>query len=727
MSSSDTRDIEYEKHLEKLAYSWNSKKSGNNIDLSSLNTFTRLYLLLKDGEQNLKNSLTAAGAEILTLDSDDSALNEKELIDISTYITQINVNDKYNSGGVGINSLKVERSNREAFTIRYDMSLTITNSKIIDERLDLSKIIQLSSDWIIAYGWDGFRDINRSRGPNSAPEIITPSVPSINQTASGPTISYNNSDKNNGYWDWNYVKLYKFNFNVTNEGHLQGSLQFSNADALNISSTRIHEISMQVLNDLKKPNSSQLITDISTIGHIPGYEELLITYPQKDVNYGVISDFATENNEVESVYGFDGNKFQSFNFMVETEDYFNGWNNSYTIDPNYNPDDNDNKEKTYVFGSKRTNILNPDGTSFDITSLTTNAPIKNIYDFTLFTPLLNNSANFFISEYSDIKTVRSLADFDSWLVGEVTLANNVLSNSSSTTYEKNMKILLNNFLIQIPSLQVDGEEVDSSITKGWSKPFKYTGFRNASVGVPGIIGRIEINTEISAPDRQYLERLFSDNDQGVRLPTLIKYIIRKNNIKNTTPSNIRKFSFNSREFSTHENPKILSRPRPPLVLRNGEPIPFNDEIRSGYYLYDLKVDLSNTKLAPSDDLTFFYNKKTTSNSFNFGGNLLSGNYDNILGDYYKYAYGDSKPYNNTSSYKPFFNELTITENDVEETIKLLENGSDHITDDYNNRNVKLEYLRPSFISNRQYSLFLQSYKQKIKFGVDFLQRRFDEE
>ena len=227
MSDADTIDSSYENHLVKLASGWNDKKLYNNIELSSLNTFVRLYLIVNDEEQNLLNNLSNNNIDVLTLISDDEGLNNKKIVEISSYLPQIksdmgNANLR-NAGGIGINNLKVERSNREAFTIRYRLSLTITDPKLIDERTDLSKLIQLSSDWIIAYGWDGFRANN-----------IAPAVPNIVNQQNQKKITYNLSDKNNGYWDWNYAKLYKFNFNITNEGHLQGSLEFSNADSINI-------------------------------------------------------------------------------------------------------------------------------------------------------------------------------------------------------------------------------------------------------------------------------------------------------------------------------------------------------------------------------------------------------------------------------------------------------------------------------------------------------------
>lgn len=719
MSSSDTRDIQYEKHLDKLAYSWNSKKSGNNIELSSLNTFTRLYLLLKDGEQNLKNSLSAAGAEILTLKSDDTALNDKKIVDISTYITQINANDKYNSGGIGINSLKVERSNREAFTIRYDMSLTITNSKIIDERLDISKVIQLSSDWIIAYGWDGFREINRSRGQNSEPEVITPSVPSID----GSRITYNNSDKNNGYWDWNYVKLYKFNFNITNEGHLQGSLQFSNADSLNISSTRIHEISTQVLNDLKKPSSeTELITNISTIGLIPGYEELLLTYPQNGKNWSSqaeLSNVGAPTNDFEKVYGFFNTESfeskESYNLIGGTSATFDKWNNDFTIDPNYDTNDESNP-KTYVFGNTRQFILNADGTVFDTENAIKNSVINNIYDYNLEEGRLGNQDNvYFLIEYSDLtRNFTTLQDFDNYIENEVDEANRIIGDGVSNEDAKNTKLFLSETLIQIPQ---QNEEINSVIPKGYSKPYMY---------IKDLDRPIQKNNQSDKPNREYLGRLFTGNNDGIKLPIIKKLLVKKDFLKTISPNSSIKLKFNNREIFN-----ALKRPNPPFALnQNGEPLIVNDNVKSGYYLYDLQVDLKDTKIVATDELSYFYNKKTSDVLYIFNNQLLQGNFDNIIKGYYKYIYNDLKPYNNLN-YKPFFNELT-----VETVVNNGENESQNVDLKIeaspaviNSRGVseKLYYFKPEYISARQYSVFLKSYKQKIKYGVDFLSDRITDE
>jgi len=720
MSSSDTRDIQYEKHLDKLAYSWNSKKSGNNIELSSLNTFTRLYLLLKDGEQNLKNSLSAAGAEILTLKSDDTALNDKKIVDISTYITQINANDKYNSGGIGINSLKVERSNREAFTIRYDMSLTITNSKIIDERLDISKVIQLSSDWIIAYGWDGFREINRSRGQNSEPEVITPSVPSID----GSRITYNNSDKNNGYWDWNYVKLYKFNFNITNEGHLQGSLQFSNADSLNISSTRIHEISTQVLNDLKKPSSeTELITNISTIGLIPGYEELLLTYPQNGKNWSSQTELANEGaetqNDFEKVYGFfntdaDESK-ESYNLIASTETSFDKWNNDFTVDPNYDTDDKDNP-KTYVFGNTRQFILNADGTVFDTENAIKNSVINNIYDYNLEEGRLGNQDNvYFLIEYSDLtRNFATLQDFDNYIENEVDEANRIIGDGVSNEDAKNTKLFLSETLIQIPQ---QNEEINSVIPKGYSKPYMY---------IKDLDRPIQKNNQSDKPNREYLGRLFTGNNDGIKLPIIKKLLVKKDFLKTISPNSSIKLKFNNREIFN-----ALKRPNPPFALnQGGEPLIVNDNVKSGYYLYDLQVDLKDTKIVATDELSYFYNKKTSDVLYNFNNETVQGNFDNIIKEYYKYIYSDLKPFNN-KNYKPFFNELTVETvvNNGDSDSQNVDLKIEASTAVINSRGVseKLYYFKPEYISARQYSVFLKSYKQKIKYGVDFLSDRITDE
>jgi hypothetical protein len=680
MSDADTIDSSYENHLVKLASGWNDKKLYNNIELSSLNTFVRLYLIVNDEEQNLLNNLSNNNIDVLTLISDDDGLNNKKIVEISSYLPQINSDmgnaNLRNAGGIGINNLKVERSNREAFTIRYRLSLTITDPKLIDQRTDLSKLIQLSSDWIIAYGWDGFRASN-----------IAPAVPNVVNNQNQKTITYNLSDKNNGYWDWNYAKLYKFNFNITNEGHLQGSLEFSNADSINISSMKINEISTAVLNDLKKPDSSiDLITDISTIGHIPGYEELLLTYPQENVNWA----FTPDGVKPEDYYGI-YNGDASYNFVWEKDSKaFDQWYNDYTADIRESvPDTSQNrKSKKYIFGSEIKYLLNEEGVIVEDTQSSPNPLIKNVYDF-------RETGDLYLLQYRDrTDKVSSTQALNEWI--------NTLYDTwnSLPAFDKNRAIYsFMNLRIQIPT-QAEINGIQADYISGWTELFQRTGETSL---------RRENANEYLRYSQQYLERLLNDanGSNGISFSVLRSLFTSFSNqvLRSVETSQTKWNGVNIK------NSGVVLRPPPPFVCnQQGLPIIYRAGQIDGCFLYNLKVDLSNTRLVSNDDLSYFYNKKIREEgTFFFLGDEIEGDFGRVIGDSGKYNYSDkTKPFNyGNKAYKPFYNEKDVT------VFNQTTGENVNVQDDFIN-------FKPSFISMRQYNLFLKEFKQKINYGKEFL-------
>lgn len=282
----DSLDPKYIQHLNNITSNWNNKKSFNSNVLSGLVPFVKLYATFRPNNflRELLNNIPsnekyqiwsndrAFGIGNSSDDSDTMNNTEIQCIEFGRLESQMQ-NEK---GGVGINSLTVNRTTAECFTIKFQLSMTITDSSIFNNQAVFNQIMTLNSGFIIVHGWDGYPLQDDQTIP-----VITP-VPGENPT-DPYKIHFNKEHKNNTFWDYNYVKLYRFNFNVTSEGHLLVNLGFVNSDSSHLEFSNIRNISNIVLSKIKEPSvDTDKITDTSVIGAVDGFERLFYNIISKD-------------------------------------------------------------------------------------------------------------------------------------------------------------------------------------------------------------------------------------------------------------------------------------------------------------------------------------------------------------------------------------------------------------------------------------------------------------
>lgn len=259
----DELDESYKSHLQKITSGWNSKKNYSSNILSGLVPFVKLYAVFSSKSKSLQGLLNQIPSdEKYDIYSNDAVFGslkkygstDKICIEFGKLESQMQ-NEK---GGVGINNLIVNRTTAECFTIKFELSMTITDSSIFNNQPLFNQIMTLNSGFVIVHGWDGYPLEDNIEAP------ITPVQ---------NTITFNKGHKNNTFWDYNYVKLYRFNFNVTSEGHLMVNLGFVNGDASHLEFSSVRNISNIVLNNIKEPGVNlEKITDSSVIGSIDGFE-----------------------------------------------------------------------------------------------------------------------------------------------------------------------------------------------------------------------------------------------------------------------------------------------------------------------------------------------------------------------------------------------------------------------------------------------------------------------
>lgn len=273
-------DSSYIEHLEKISTVWNNKKNLSSQELSGLTPFVNLYAILdanRTSQSSLLNQLDSDPIYFNKYDFKTNDIIEDGLvaIDIAKLQSQIAEfeTDRNQKGGVGLTSLEVRRSTSEAFVVKFDLKLVITDSRLINDNILLSKLLTLNSLFVITFGWEGF-EINNSEGINSVKRPI------INRNNGKVELNLNKEDKSNGYWDWSAVKLYNFNFNVTQEGHLEVSLGFVSAETAHLQFGKTRNIANRVLSLIKRPDfEDNNITNSSVIGPIPGFESYFYDKP----------------------------------------------------------------------------------------------------------------------------------------------------------------------------------------------------------------------------------------------------------------------------------------------------------------------------------------------------------------------------------------------------------------------------------------------------------------
>lgn len=382
-------DESYIDHLEALTRNWEEKKSFSSQKLSGLTPFVDLYAFFDNNNTSDRGLYQKVlQSDVLDFISDDEYITKStdselvrnadwKAINVAKLESQLarydyqrqtdgggvqNYSDLTNErGGIGINSMEITRGTSEPFTARYRVNMTITDSNLINKKAELSKLLTLNSTYLLAHGWNGF-ELTDGNTPVSSPNPILsaerdPDSPAgyINVFTGRNKLEFNVGDKSNGYWDWNFVKLYQFNFNVNNVGHLDVNLSFVNIESSHLQFSKIRNVSNRVLTKIKKPvlnqvsdilyneqntDSGVLLTDAATIGYIYGMESLFLSYLREDINFSEKEELA---NAVSA--GFN-------NINLEIEPLTDSWSDSkdFTNDIGQLVNSSDEEAKKYIGG-----------------------------------------------------------------------------------------------------------------------------------------------------------------------------------------------------------------------------------------------------------------------------------------------------------------------------------------------------------------------------------------
>ena len=155
--------------------------------------------------------------------------------------------DDYKSykGVPGIGDLAVSRGSAAAQNVKYDLSITMPNPELINERFEYSKLMLMNSAFLIIYGW------NIKDGPFDA-QYYPPSISKhgINDIVIGNGIG--------GFWSAAIINLSNFSFSFDTVGHLVGKLTFLNSSGIFLGTLSTEAVGNTMLKLLREPSETVL-------------------------------------------------------------------------------------------------------------------------------------------------------------------------------------------------------------------------------------------------------------------------------------------------------------------------------------------------------------------------------------------------------------------------------------------------------------------------------------
>ncbi len=233
---------------------WRSKIQSSSLQLSGLVPFVELYALYDNAElEKFETDTTGKYLDLVRrfstfrVSGDESNIHPDgtlmHAVQLAGIQSQIEGPDR--KGGVGITSLDTSRGMKEAFSISYDMSITITNPKLFESRIEYAKFITLNSPFMIIYGWNG-----GGKFGFPAPPIVSP----------GRITSVNLSSENSGFWKAALLNLRRYDLSFNRVGQLEGTFSFMVPYTAVIMMERNGRIASDVLSILKNPDNNSVIS-----------------------------------------------------------------------------------------------------------------------------------------------------------------------------------------------------------------------------------------------------------------------------------------------------------------------------------------------------------------------------------------------------------------------------------------------------------------------------------
>ena len=243
--------------LDDIIKGWNEKLSYNNNDLSNLVPFVQLYVLYDAYADNvrsandslnvrnsapiaehLRNSKRGDIIEVIVKDENKFGIRDYYYVGVEMGKLESQIQSSNTKGGVGIESIKVNRGTRESFLSKYDMEVVITDPSIFKEQIEYTSMYSLNQNFLIIHGWSS----------KSMSSFIKP--PSVE----GKKLYVNLNDNHKGYWSSAIVSLQKFRFSLDQQSHLRCNLTFLSSVLSKLTFKRTSEFAKKTLKDLQTPS-----------------------------------------------------------------------------------------------------------------------------------------------------------------------------------------------------------------------------------------------------------------------------------------------------------------------------------------------------------------------------------------------------------------------------------------------------------------------------------------
>lgn len=265
-----------------IVSNWNVKRASSSVDLSQLRPYISLISVYDEG------STTASGgalglADYRKLEWSNGKVR-RFLIGLQHYELNGDRSGAFSSngeavmvrgrpiaenksqmqtrnlrGGIDVSSINVERGTHEEFNVRFVVKISIADPNILNEDIAFNSLITLNQKFLITYGWDIGREFEFST--HRAPPNVWNSKPGREGAAANGARYNVTSAKDNAYNTSYLASLYKFDYGFSEDGKLEGTLEFMAPQMAILTMVRNADISGTMAKYLDEP---------SLVDNVPG-------------------------------------------------------------------------------------------------------------------------------------------------------------------------------------------------------------------------------------------------------------------------------------------------------------------------------------------------------------------------------------------------------------------------------------------------------------------------
>ena len=259
-------------YYHQVVLGWNEKLAASSEKMSGLTPFCELYAIFSEGDlvfEEQGNRYTAIKDRLIPVrfggvmgepPLPDGIKKDSKIAKIAgDNVSQLQPDsvlaDEYGTsatksykGVPGINDLAVSRGSSAAQNVKYDLSITLPNPELINERFEYSKLMLMNSAFLLIYGWNT-RDSDFTASAHYPPVLNNPNG-SVNEVLVGDGLG--------GFWSSAIINLSNFQFNFDNVGHLIGKLTFLNSNGIFLGTLETEAVGNTMLDALTTPAKSVL-------------------------------------------------------------------------------------------------------------------------------------------------------------------------------------------------------------------------------------------------------------------------------------------------------------------------------------------------------------------------------------------------------------------------------------------------------------------------------------